>query len=214
MSQLNRRTFVSTVVSSVFAMGALGMSAPGWAADEAPDALIQRLSNEVLQTARTDQQVQGGDIQHMMTLVDAKIMPYVNFTRMTAATTGPAWRRATADQRQQLQQEFKTLLVRTYAGALRRASDQTIEVRPMRGGAGDKEVLVRTLVKGRGDPVQIDYRMEKTSGQSAGWKIYDMNVMGVWLVDTYRPQFAQQINASGIDGLIKLLEERNKANAA
>ena len=214
MSQVNRRAFVRSALAGVAVAGMLTTASLSWAADEAPDALVQRLSNDVLQTAQSDKQVQSGDIQHMMALVDSKIMPYVNFTRMTAAATGPAWRRATAGQRQQLQQEFKTLLVRTYAGALKRVSNQTIDVLPMRSAPGDKEVLVRTLVKGRGDPVQIDYRMEQTTGPTVGWKIYDMNVMGVWLVDTYRPQFAQEINASGIDGLINVLAERNKANAA
>ena len=104
--------------------------------------------------------------------------------------------------------------MRTYAGALKQVSDQTVEVKPMRSAPGDKEVVVRTLVKGKGDPVQLDYRMEQTPGQGSGWKIYDLNVLGVWLVDNYRPQFAQQLNAGGVDALIKSLSERNKANAA
>lgn len=112
-----------------------------------------------------------------------------------------------------MQQEFKSLLVRTYAGALQQVSDQTVEVRPLRAGADDKEVIVRTLVRGMGDPVQLDYRMERASGQGSGWKIYDLNVLGVWLVDNYRPQFAQQINAGGVDALIKSLSERNRTNA-
>ncbi len=149
-----------------------------------------------------------------MNVVDTKIMPSVNFTRMTAAATGPGWRQATAEQRKQLQQEFKTLLVRTYAGAVKQVTDQTIEVQPMRSAPTDNEVTVRTLVKGKGDPVQLDYRLERAPGQDGGWKIYDLNVLGVWLVDTYRPQFAQLINSSGIDGLIKTLADRNKANMA
>ena len=101
----------------------------------------------------------------------------------------------------------------TYAGALRQVSDQTVEVRPLRAAADDAEVVVRTWVKGRGEPVQLDYRLERTPGQGSGWKIYDLNVLGVWLVDNYRPQFAQQINAGGIDALIRSLAERNQANA-
>jgi len=201
-------------VLSPFAI-ALALAAP-WAhaADEAPDAMIDRLSKEVLQVIKTDKGVQSGDLDRVMAIVDARIMPSVNFTRMTASATGPGWRKATPEQRQRLQAEFKTLLVRTYAGALRQVSDQTVEVQPLRAGADDKEVVVKTLVKGRGDPVQLDYRMEKTPGQGSGWKIYDLNVLGVWLVDNYRPQFAQQINAGGIDALIASLAERNKANVA
>ena len=112
-----------------------------------------------------------------------------------------------------LQEEFKTLLVRTYAGALTQVSDQTIVVKPMRAAADDKEVVVRTEVKGQGDAIQLDYRLEKTPGEGAGWKIYNLNVLGVWLVETYRSQFAQEINAKGLNGLITTLTERNKANA-
>ena len=183
------------------------------AADEAPDAMIGRLSGEVLERLRNDKALRNGDMARVMAVVDSQVMPNVNFTRMTASATGPGWRRATPEQRQKLQQEFKTLLVHTYAGALRQVSDQTVEVRPLRAAADDAEVVVRTWVKGRGEPVQLDYRLERTPGQGSGWKIYDLNVLGVWLVDNYRPQFAQQINAGGIDALIRSLAERNQANA-
>ncbi|HQQ54047.1 MAG TPA: ABC transporter substrate-binding protein [Ottowia sp.] len=192
---------------------ALGAAPWAWAAEEAPDALIQRLSTEVLDQLRNDKALKNGDIGRVISVVDGKVMPNVNFTRMTASATGPGWRRATPEQRQKLQQEFKTLLVHTYAGALRQVSDQTVEVRPLRAAPEDKEVVVRTWVKGRGEPVQLDYRLERTPGQGSGWKIYDLNVLGVWLVDNYRPQFAQQINAGGIDALIRSLAERNQANA-
>jgi phospholipid transport system substrate-binding protein len=148
-----------------------------------------------------------------MALVDSKIMPNVNFQRMTASAVGPAWRQATPEQQKRLQDEFKTLLVRTYAGALTQVSDQTIEMKPQRMSPDDKEVVVRTEVRGRGDPVQLDYRLEKTPGVGTGWKILNLNVLGVWLVDTYRSQFAPEINAKGIDGLIASLAARNKANA-
>lgn len=213
MNRVHRRSFVK------FSAGALGLLATAvavpvaWAADEAPDAMIQRLSSEVLQIIKTDAAVQNGDIERVMAVVDSKIMPNVNFRRMTASATGPGWRKATPEQREKLQQEFKSLLVRTYAGALKQVGDQTVEVQPMRGAtAADKEVVVRTLVKGRGDPIQLDYRMEKTPGQGSGWKIYDLNVVGVWLVDNYRPQFAQQINSGGLDALIASLAERNRQN--
>ena len=132
---------------------------------------------------------------------------------LTASAVGPAWRQATPEQRKRLEEEFKTLLVRTYAGALDHISDQTVNVRPFRGSPDDKEVLVRTEVRGKGDPVQLDYRLERTPGEGNGWKIYNINVLGVWLVETYRSQFAQEINAKGVDGLIAALAERNKMNA-
>lgn len=210
MSLTERRRFLQ---SSAAALALLAGASGAWAADEAPDAMIGRLSNEVLTLIRSDKALQNGDIDRVIGVVDSKIMPNVNFVRMTAAATGPAWRRATPEQRQQLQTAFKVLLVRTYAGALKQVSDQKVEVKPLRAGADDKEVTVRTEVIGRGDPIELDYRLERTPGQGAGWKIYDLNVLGVWLVANYRSQFAEQINKSGIDGLIKALDERNQANA-
>src|SRR5690606_24851042 len=142
------------------------------------------------------------------------VLPNVNFRRMTAAAVGPAWRSATAAQQKQLQEGFKTLLIRTYAGALAQVGDQTVVVKRLRAEPDDTDVLVRTEVRGRGDPVQLDYRLEKTPGEGAGWKIYNLNVLGVWLVETYRGQFAQEINAGGLGQLIKALDSRNLANAA
>lgn len=198
---------------AVLALGAAALLAPAWApaADETPDGMVQRLSAQMLETIRGDAALQGGDLPRLMQLVDSRIMPHVNFTRMTASATGPAWRKASAAQRQQLQQEFKTLLVRTYAGALKQVGDKRIEMRPFRGSAADKEVLVRTLIRGGSDPIQLDYRLERAA--DGAWRIYDLNVLGVWLVDNYRPQFAQQINKGGIDALIASLVERNRSNA-
>lgn len=193
--------------------GASLLALPARAADEAADVLIKRLSTEVLDTIRADKAIQAGDVGRIVTLVDTKIMPNVNFQRMTASAVGPAWRQATPEQQKRLQDEFKTLLVRTYAGALTQVIDQTIVVKPMRAAPEDKEVVVRSEVKGQGDAIQLDYRLEKTPGEGAGWKIYNINVLGVWLVETYRSQFAQEINAKGLNGLITTLTERNKANA-
>jgi phospholipid transport system substrate-binding protein len=187
---------------------------PVHAADEAPDALINRLTKDALDTIQADKAVQAGDVSRIIELVDEKVMPHLNFQRMTASAVGPAWRQATPEQRKRLEAEFKTLLVRTYAGAMSQAKNLSFSVKPLRAAADDKEVIVRTLITGRGDPVQLDYRLEKTPGVGAGWKIYNLNVLGVWLVDTYRSQFAQEINAKGIDGLIATLVERNKSNAA
>ncbi len=181
------------------------------AADEAPDALIKRISTEVMQSIKADPGIQIGDVTKVSALVDNQIMPNVNFVRMTASAVGRNWRQATPEQQKRLQEEFKALLVRTYSGALSQVKDQSVSVKPLRAAAADTEVVVRTEVLGRGDPVQLDYRMEKVA---SGWKIYDLNVLGVWMVETYRTQFAQEINAKGIDGLIAALVERNKSNAA
>jgi phospholipid transport system substrate-binding protein len=167
----------------------------------------------VLDNIKADKSIQAGDYSRIVALVDSKIMPNVDFQRMTSAAVGPAWRKASPEQQKRLQDEFKILLVRSYAGALTQVSDQTIMVRPMRAAVEDKEVVVRTEIKGRGDAIQLDYRLEKTPGAGTGWKIYNLNVLGVWLVETYRSQFAEEINAKGIDGLIATLAERNKANA-
>ena len=206
---MERRTLMGVV-----ALAVAGLPLIASAADEAPDALIKRLSAAVLDTVRADKALRSGDIQKIITLVDGTVMPHVNFRRMTAAAVGPGWRQATPDQQKRLQEEFKTLLVRTYAGALAQVSDQTILVKPLRAAPDDKDVLVRTEITGRGDPIQLDYRLEKTPGQGAGWKIYNLNVLGVWLVETYRGQFAQEINAKGVDGLIDALVARNKSNAS
>ena len=209
---MNRR-LVNKLAVALLGVAAFASVLPlAHAADEAPDALIKRLSDDVLASIKSDKAIQGGDTNRILALVDSKIMPNVNFQRMTAAAVGPGWRQATPEQQKRLQDEFKTLLVRTYAGALDQVSDQSVTVRPFRGSATDKEVLVRTEIRGGGDPVQLDYRLEKTPGEAGGWKVYNLNILGVWLVDTYRTQFSQQINSKGIDGLIAALAARNKSN--
>ena len=210
---MNRRHWIArfTALSTTALLPVAGLLAlPAHAADEAPDALIKRVATEVLDAVKADAAIQAGDLGKVMVLVDSKIMPSVNFARMTASAVGRFWRQATPEQQKQLQDEFKTLLVRTYSGALGQVKDQTLSFRPLRAAPTDTEVVVRSDVRGRGDPIQLDYRLEKTD---TGWKIYDLNVMGVWLVETYRTQFAAEINAKGIDGLIATLSKRNKANA-
>ena len=204
-----RRSFAQ-LVAVLLSLSALALP-QAYAADEAPDALIKRVSSEVLDKIKIDKSVQAGDMTKVIELVDSQIMPNVNFIRMTASAVGRNWRQATPEQQKKLQDEFKTLLIRTYSGALAQVKDQTVSIKPLRSAAADTEVVVRTEVLGRGDPIQLDYRLEKTA---SGWKIYDINVLGVWLVETYRTQFAQEINAKGIDGLIVALSERNKSNAA
>ena len=210
---MNRRTLIHDAAAMAVATW-VAVPQAALAADEAPDALVKRLSVDVLETLRKDKSIKAGDVDRIMALVDKTIMPHVNFRRMTAASVGPGWRKATPEQQARLQDEFKTLLVRTYAGALSQVTDQSIVVKPLRAAAEDKDVLVRTEIVGKGDPIQLDYRLEKTPGEGAGWKIYNLNVLGVWLVETYRSQFAQEINAKGIDGLIDTLVARNKSNAA
>jgi phospholipid transport system substrate-binding protein len=206
-----KRRSLGRLAAAVLATGVAGGWTLALAADEAPDAMMKRLSDEVLAIIRGDKALQSGDIGRIMQVVDTKIMPNVNFQRMTASAVGPAWRQATPEQRQRLQDEFKLLLVRTYAGALSQISDEAVVVKPLRAAPTDTDVIVRSEIRGRGEPIQLDYRLEKTAG---GWKIYNLNVLGVWLVETYRSQFAQEINAKGVDGLIASLAERNRANAA
>lgn len=184
-------------------------------AEETADAMVLAMSNDVLNSIQADPVLMSGNMPRLIALVDGKIMPHVNFPRMTASAVGPGWRQATPEQRQRLQDEFKVLLMRTYAGALAQVQGMKVSTKPMRAAEGAKEVIVRTELRGAGvaEPVQLDYRLEQAAGTAAGWKIYNVNVMGVWLVETYRSQFAQEVNARGIEGLISSLVERNKANA-
>ncbi len=179
------------------------------AALSAPDALVKTLSEDVLASIRKDPSLQSGDIARLNALVDEKVLPYVNFEKMTRLAVGRSWRDATAEQRQALTREFRSLLVRTYAGAVSTAKDYQVQMKPFRAEPAETDVTVRTqAVPARGEPIQLDYRLEKTS---AGWKIYDVNVLGVWLVENYRNTFTSEINRGGIDGLIKSLVDRNKA---
>ena len=204
---MKRRQWMVAAVMAVSTISTTSVQA----AQEAPDELVKRISNEVLAAIKADPAIQAGDTNRIVALVDSKIMPNVNFTRMTSSAVGRYWRQATPEQQKALQDEFKTLLVRTYSGALGEVKDQTLSFRPMRARPEDKEVVVRSEVRGKGEPIQLDYRLEKTE---QGWKIYDLNVLGVWLVETYRTQFAQEIGAKGIDGLIASLAQRNKSNSA
>jgi phospholipid transport system substrate-binding protein len=181
---------------------------PAPSAQVAPDELIRTLSTQILDRIKADKELRSGDIARLSRFVDETIMPSVNFERMTALAVGRHWRQATPDQQARLQTEFRALLLRTYAGALSAVKDQTVRVKPLRAAPGDEEVIVRSeIVQSGGDPIQLDYRMEKSG---PGWRIYDLNVLGVWLVETYRNQFTQEISARGIDGLIATLAERNR----
>ena len=212
-TDLARRAWVLGVAGLVLAVAAAMCAMAARAADETADAFVRHLSADLLEVVKADRTLKTGDVQRIAAVVDARVMPHLNFRRMTASAVGPAWRQATPEQQARLQDEFKALLIRTYAGALTQIKDQTIQVKPLRAAPDDTEVLVRSEIRGGPEPVQLDYRVEKTPGQGWGWKIYNLNVMGVWLVDTYRTQFGQEINARGVDGLIASLSERNKAGA-
>ncbi|MEO8856431.1 MAG: ABC transporter substrate-binding protein, partial [Burkholderiaceae bacterium] len=153
-----QRFFLARIFALIVASAFLAFSAQ--AADEAPDVLIKRLSNDVLNSIKSDKAIQDGDMSRIIALVDEKVMPNVNFQRMTASAVGPQWSKLTPEQQKRLQEEFKTLLLRTYSGALAQVGDQTITVKPLRASPEDKEVVVRSEVKGRGDPIQLDYRLE------------------------------------------------------
>ncbi len=200
---MNRRWLLTVATAAGLLASTLSIAQ----ANEAPDAFIKRLSVDVLDTIKADKAIQAGDVSKIGALVDSKIMPNVNFQRMTASAVGRTWRSATPEQQKRLQDEFKALLTRSYSGALSEVKDQTIVIKPVRIAAEDTEGVVRTEIRGRGDPIALDYRIEKAG---SSWKIYDMNVASIWLVETYRTQFAQEINANGIDGLITKLTERNK----
>ena len=193
-------------------MATAGAQAPAAApsAQMAPDLLVRTLASDVLDTIRADKTLQDGDIAKLNELIDRKILPFVDFDKMTQLAVGRGWRQATPEQRKTLTREFRTLLVRTYSGALSQVRDHQIQLRPFRMGKADTDVVVRTnAVASRGDPIQLDYRLEKTD---AGWKIYDVNVLGVWLVENYRNSFATEISQGGVDGLIRSLVERNKSS--
>jgi phospholipid transport system substrate-binding protein len=176
-----------------------------------PDALIKMVVTDVMATVKSDPDIQKGNIPKIVDLVERKIVPYTDMRRTTEMAMGPNWKKASPEQQAQLAQEFKNLLIRTYSGALSQLRDQTVQFKPLRAAPDDKEVIVKTVVLGRGDPVPLDYRLEKTAN---GWKVYDMNIMGVWLVEAYRNQFSNQISQNGIEGLVKFLQDRNKQLAA
>jgi len=182
--------------------------------NEAPDALIKRISEDVLDSAKADSDIKAGNQKKILNLVEQKVLPYVDFQRMTQLAAGRFWRTATPAQQQELVKQFRSLLVYTYSGALAQVSDQTLEYRPFRASAEDTEVEVHSQVKSpRGQVIELNYRLSK---EANGWRIYDINVLGAWLVETYKGNFSGEINKvgpdgkpAGIDGLIKVLTEKN-----
>lgn len=202
-----RRTFIAltAALSTVAAFSSVAQAA------DTADGTVKGVVNEVTAAVRADKDMQAGNINKIMVLVEQKIIPNADFARTTQVAMGPNWNKASAEQKAQITKEFKTLLIRTYAGSVAQIKDQVVQFKPLRAAADDTEVVVRTLVQGKGDPIQLDYRMEKTAN---GWKVYDLNVMGSWLIETYKNQFNDQISKNGIDGLVKFLQTRNRDLAA
>ena len=204
MIPIRRIAFTCTL-----ALVALFTQAAPARAQEAPDALVKRVSQEALDIIRSDPKVQAGDKTHIRDLIEAKIAPHFDMERMTALAVGRGWRQATPEQKKRLADEFKTLLIRTYSNALDQYRDQTLRYLPLRPDANATDVTVRTEVIRPGQqPVTIDYSMEK---MPSGWKAYDVIVAGVSLVTNYRDEFAQQIQRGGIDSLIQALATKNAA---
>lgn len=204
------KSFVKAFTATVITLSAAGAVHAQASASGSADALVRQISVDVIDTAKADKAIQGGDISRIFALVEAKVMPHVNFEVITRSAVGPKWREATPEQRSKLQAEFKTLLIRVYAGALSQLRDQTVEVTKTVPVPGGTQVVVQTEVRGKGEPIKLDYRLDKAADAPA-WKIIDVNVGGLWLVQNYRSQFAQELTKGGVDGLIAALVERNKA---
>ena len=199
-------------VATIAALALLCAAARPVAAQEAPDALVKRVSQDMLATIKADPLIQAGNEARIREVLDAKLLPNFDFTRMTALAMGKNWRSATPEQQKRLTDEFRTLLVRTYSGALNQYRNETIDYKPLRANPTDTDVTVRTTVlKPGGNPVAIDYSLEKQAG---GWKCYDVIVGGVSLVTNYRDEFNDQIRSGGVDGLIRTLADRNRGVAA
>jgi phospholipid transport system substrate-binding protein len=186
------------ISGSAFAQNALDSATP--------DSLIKTIVTDVMASVKADPEIQKGNIPRVVELVEKKIVPYTDMRRTTQLAMGRNWSKATSEQQNQLIIEFKNLLIRTYSGALSQLRDQTVQYKPLRSSPSDTDVIVRTVVIGKSDPIPLDYRLEKTND---GWRVYDINIMGAWLIEAYRNQFTNQISQNGVDGLIKFLQERN-----
>jgi phospholipid transport system substrate-binding protein len=188
------------------------LAAPAPASAEAPDVLVKRISSDVIDTVKSDKDIQAGNRNKIMDLVNAKILPYVDSEKMTSLAAGRFWRQATPEQQKALSEEFRTLLVYTYSGALTQIRNETVDFKPFRADPADTEVEVRSQVNmTRGEPITLNYRLVKTP---QGWKIFDINVLGAWLVETYKGTFSSEISKGGIDSLIKKLHDRNQQLAS
>jgi phospholipid transport system substrate-binding protein len=201
VKNLTLSLFVS--ITSLFVCSVSAQSVPD---PNTPDGLIKIIVADVMSLVKSDPEIQRGNIPRVVELVEKKIVPYTDMRRTTQLAMGRNWSKATPEQQSQLIIEFKNLLIRTYSGALSQLRDQTVQYKPLRSSPSDTDVIVRTVVIGKSDPIPLDYRLEKTND---GWRVYDINIMGAWLIEAYRNQFTNQISQNGVDGLIKFLQERN-----
>ncbi|WP_042269668.1 MlaC/ttg2D family ABC transporter substrate-binding protein [Paraburkholderia heleia] len=176
-----------------------------------PDAMVQTVTQQVMSQIKGDKSIQSGDISKITQLVNEKILPYTDFRRTTQLAMGRNWRTATPEQQQQVIEQFKTLLIRTYSGALAQVRDQQIQYKPFRANPDDTDVVVRSTVMNGGQPIELDYRLYKTP---QGWRVYDINVLGAWLIQAYQQQFQEKIQQGGVDGLIQFLTQRNQQLAS
>jgi phospholipid transport system substrate-binding protein len=190
-----------------FALGAT----PAFAADApagSPEAMVDSVSTDTIEAIRHDKAIQSGDFDRLQKLVNERVLPHIDFDRMTRLAVGRAWRGATAEQRKSLTDEFRILLLHTYSNALARVSDHKVRLRPSRPQATPGESIVRTqVVPSQGDPIDLDYRLELVEGQ---WKVYDINILGVWLVEAYKNEFSEAVSKGGVDALVTSLIEKNR----
>jgi len=192
--------------------GFLGLAAVAQAQDVAPDVLVKNVTTEVVELITKDKEIRSGSRTKLIEVIETKVLPHFSFSAMTALAVGQNWSKATPEQKKLLTDEFRTLLVRTYASALAAYSEQRFDYRPLRAKPTDTDVTVQVrVIQSGAQPVPIDYSMEKTAG---GWKVYDVMVGGVSLVANYRTEFSNTVRESGIDGLIKGLQAKNNTMGA
>jgi len=175
-----------------------------------PDGLVKFVIDDVMKVIEVDKSIQSGDLRRINALINEKILPYSDFQKSTRLSMGRNWSKASPAQQELIVNEFRNLLIRIYGGALVQVKDRKIQYRPFRSSADETDVIVRTLVIGKGEPIQLDYRLEKTVN---GWRVYDINILGAWLVESYRNQFNEQVSKGGIEGLIQFLQQRNNSLA-
>ena len=205
-----KKFFLIPLFAALFSFVSAGASAQTVDVN-APDALIKTVTQQVMDAIRGDKSIQQGDITHITALVNEKILPYTDFRRTTQLAMGRNWRTATPEQQNQVVEQFKMLLIRTYSGALAQVRDQQIQYKPFRMNPDDTDTVVRSVVMNNGQPIELDYRLYKTA---QGWRVYDINVLGAWLIQAYQQQFNEQIQQHGIDGLVQFLTQRNQQLAA
>ncbi|POR47233.1 phospholipid transport system substrate-binding protein [Paraburkholderia eburnea] len=207
-----KKFFLSPLFAMFFAFAGFAGSASAQTVDTSnPDAMVKTITQQVMDQVKGDKSIQSGDIGKITQLVNEKILPYTDFRRTTQLAMGRNWRAATPDQQQQVIEQFKTLLIRTYSGALAQVRDQQIEYKPFRASPDDTDVVVRSTVLNNGQPIELDYRLYKTP---QGWRVYDINVLGAWLIQAYQQQFQEKIQQGGVQGLISFLTQRNQQLAA